>query len=217
MGQMVPAMPVLPPGFEQAQALIEDFQQGMTYRKMLDGVGRTLEILFARALRDQEPLDFKTAAKQSVRRTCTTGVGYVELGFQREYGPRPVLPAATGRCAGPADHIKRLSHEALEGEITEDDAEASELELAIAALTAEPEIVLREGLVFDFPQSTKVIPDEMCRSLVGFVGSRISTIEYLFTCDQIEEMFPTPTSNPATAGTAPTARARRRRSRRNSV
>lgn len=190
MGQMVPAMPVLPPGFEQAQALIEDFQQGMTYRKMLDGVGRTLEILFARALRDQEPLDFKTAAKQLVRRTCTTGVGYVELGFQREYGPRPGLTEQLADARARLDHIRRLSEEAIEGDITEDDAEASELELAIAALTAEPEIVLREGLVFDFPQSTKVIPDKMCRSLVGFVGSRHVTIEHLFTCEQIEDMFP---------------------------
>lgn len=78
MGQLVPAQPQLPPGFAEAQALIADFQQGMAYRKQIDKVGKTLEILFARALRDQAPLTFKESAKQMVRRAATCGVGYVD-------------------------------------------------------------------------------------------------------------------------------------------
>src|SRR5438128_1525625 len=74
-------VPQLPHGFEEAQALIADFQAGTAYREQVDKIGKTLEILFARSLRDQEPVDFKTAAKQMVRRACTTGVGYVEIGF----------------------------------------------------------------------------------------------------------------------------------------
>jgi hypothetical protein len=48
----------------------------------------------------------------------------------------------------------------------------AELEGGITALTTEPEIVLREGLSFDFPQATKVIPDKLTKQLVGFVGAR---------------------------------------------
>jgi hypothetical protein len=190
MGQPVPAQPQLPPGFQEAQALIQDFQQGMAYRKQMDAVGKTLEILFARALRDQEPLTFKEAAKQLVRRACTCGVGYVELGFIRQYGPRDDLTSQLADAKVRLDHLRHLSEEAVEGEITEEMAEAAELEASIAALTAEPDIILREGLTFDFPASTKVIPDQLCKSLTGFVGARHLAIEYDFTVDEVEELFP---------------------------
>ena len=189
-GATFTTIPQMPPGFEEAQALIADFQQGMAYRKNADKIGKTLEILFARALRDQEPIDFKTAAKQMVRRACTTGVGYVELNFIREMGPRAGLAEQLADSRVRLDHLKRLMTEMSEGDITADQAEVAELEASLKALAAEPEIVQREGLVFDFPASTKVIPDKLCRSLVGFVGARHLTIEYLFTTDEVAEMFP---------------------------
>src|SRR4029077_15736863 len=34
-----------------------------------------------------------------------------------------------------------------------------------------------------------VIPDKLCRELVGFIGSRHLTLEYMYTCDQVKEMF----------------------------
>jgi hypothetical protein len=190
MGNVVPAMPVLPPGFEFAQAVIADYQQGMAYRRQVEKVGKTLEILFARALREHEPVDFKTAAKQLVRRACTCGVGYVELGFQREYGPRSGLTEQLADARARLDHLRRLTEEVADGEITEEMAEAAELETSIQILLQEPEIVLREGLTFDFPKATSVIPDKLTRELVGFIGARHLTIEYLFTVEQVQEMFP---------------------------
>jgi hypothetical protein len=189
-GMAVPVDPILPPGFEQARAIIADFQKGTAYRTLVEKVGRTLEILFAKSLRDQRPLNFKMAAKALVRRACTCGVGYIELGFVRQYGPRPDLDAQLSDSRVRLDHLRRLTEEALAGDIDEDDAEMAELEASLAALQTEPEIVLNEGLSFDFPQSTKVIPDQLTTQLVGFVGARHLTIEYLFTIDQVKEFFP---------------------------
>ena len=42
----------------------------------------------------------------------------------------------------------------------------------------------------DFPASTKVIPDKLCKSLVGFIGARHLTIEYLFTTEEMIEQNP---------------------------
>lgn len=190
MGQLVPAQPQLPPGFAEAQALIADFQQGMAYRKQIDKVGKTLEILFARALRDQEPLTFKESAKQMVRRAATCGVGYVELGFVRQYGPRDSLTAQLADTKGRLDHLRHLTEGVVEGDITGDMAEIAELEASLKSLQTEEEIVLREGLIFDFPASTKVIPDQLTTSLNGFVGARHLAIEYLFTVDEVAELFP---------------------------
>lgn len=189
-GQPMMAQPQMPPGFEEAQALVADFQQGLARRTELKKFGKTLEILFTQALREQKPLDFKTAMKQVVRRTCTTGVGYVELNFQREYGPRPGIHEQLADARARLDHLRRLTEDAAEGDIEDTSAEMAELLASMEALQGEPEIVLREGLVFDYPLSTKVIPDLMTKSLTGFVGARHISIEYLFTLDQVREMFP---------------------------
>ena len=90
-GMQIMAEPQLPPGFEQANALLEDFNRGYARRQMYDKIGKTLEIMFANALAEQQPVDFKRGMKSCVRRAVTTGVAYVELGFQREMGPRAGL------------------------------------------------------------------------------------------------------------------------------
>jgi hypothetical protein len=43
---------------EQANAVLADWQQGMQRRKDINKIGKTLEILFAQALREQKPVDF---------------------------------------------------------------------------------------------------------------------------------------------------------------
>lgn len=177
--------------FQTAQATVADFQQGMERRKQIDKIGKTLEILFAQALREQKPVDFKVGMKQLVRRACTTGVGYVELAFQRTKGPRPEITEKLTDFRARLDHMRVLAEKVSDTEnpILPDDAEISELQSSIAALQAEPEVVLREGLIIDFPQSTKVIPDKLCRELVGFIGARHLTIEYMYTPDEVREMF----------------------------
>lgn len=182
----------------QANALLEDFQQGMERRKQIDKIGKTMEILYAKALREQKPVDFKMAAKQLVRRVCTTGVGYIELGFQREYGPRPGMAEHLADAKARLDHLRVLSEDVKSGEIESTDAEMAELEASMAALEAEPEILIREGLIFDYPRSTKVIPDRLTKTLVGFIGGRHLTIEYEYTLQEIRELFDKDLKNCAT-------------------
>lgn len=186
----MPVQPELPPGVMEAQQLIDDFTQGMQRRQMLAKLGKTLEIVFAHQLRDQRPVDFKTSMKQLVRRACTTGVGYIEIGFERSYGKPPQLMQQLADDRMRLDHLQSLAAEAVEGEYEDDAAEIAELEAGIAAIEAGPDDYIEvEKLVFDFPQSTKVIPDKLTKNLVGFVGARHVTIEYLFTKQQVEEMF----------------------------
>lgn len=190
-----PVAPTMPPEYEEAfttaQATLADFQQGMKKRAMIQKIGKTLEILFAQALREQKPLDFKTGAKQLVRRATATGVGYVELGFQREYGPRPAMLEKLADYRARLDHLRVLTEKTVDDDnpLLSDDPEIAELQAAVTALQAEPEIVVREGLIIDFPQATRVIPDKLCKQLVGFVGSRHVTIEYMYTCDEVREIF----------------------------
>lgn len=179
----------MPPGFEQAQAVVADFQQGMARRQMFDKIGKTLEILYSNSLAQQQPVDFKRGMKSVVRRALTTGVAYVELGFQRETGPRAGLTEQLADARVRLDHLRVLAQDAAEGEIDEDAAEIAELEHSIQALQAEPEIVLREGMLVDYPLATRVVPDKFCKSLDGFVGAGHLALEYTYTVQQVEEIF----------------------------
>lgn len=185
-----PVSTVPPEAVAEAQALIGDFTQGQQRRDMLKKLGKTLEVLFNHAMRDQKPLDFKMGMKKLVRRTCTTGVGYVELAFVRELGPRPTVQDQMTDARNRIDHLQRLAKEIDSGEIEDIAAETRELELSLAALQQEELVVVKEGLIFDYPQSTRVIPDKNTTSLVGFVSARHLTVEYLFTVKEVEEQFP---------------------------
>lgn len=188
-GMEVPVEPQMPPGFEQAMALVEDFQQGTARRQMFDKIGKTLEVLFAYFMDEQRPLDFKRGMKQVVRRASTTGVGYVELGFQREMGSRPGLTEQLADARARLDHLRVLAEQLAEGDFDDTSSEIAELEFSIQALETEPDVVLREGLVVDFPLSTKVIPDRLCKALDGFIGARHLTLEYTYTVQEVREIF----------------------------
>lgn len=192
-GEAVPTVPNPGPqameAFQSATAIVEDYRQGTQRRQMLDRIGKTMEILFAQAMREQKPLDFKRGMKKVVRRACTTAVGYVKLDFQRETGLPPTVLNGLEDARNRLAHLERLVAEAAEGEIEADDAEIAELREQIASMETQPETIIREGLVVDFPASTRVIPDKLTRSLVGFVGARHVTLEYFYTPDQVRELF----------------------------
>lgn len=187
--QMDPAA-MMDPAIQEASALMADFTQGQQRREMMTKLGRTLEVLFNHAMREQKPLDFKMGMKKLVRRACTTGVGYVELAFVREYGPAPVTQDRITDMRARLAHLEVLARDAAEGEIESISAEMRELELGLQSAQTEELVVVKEGLVFDYPQSTRVIPDKNTTSLVGFVGARHLTVEYLFTVDEVRAQFP---------------------------
>jgi hypothetical protein len=182
--------PVMPPEVMQAQALVADFQAGMEERQTVDKIGKTLDVLFAYFMEEQQPVDFKTAMKQLVRRTCATCVGYAEIGFQRAYEQNEVVVGRIADVRGQLAHIKALMRNLQDGEESDNQqAKARELELSLQSLQEQEYVLLREGLVFDFPESTHVIPDRRTRNLTGFVGARWLTIQYLYSPEEVLGLF----------------------------
>jgi hypothetical protein len=193
-GGAVPGMqPALPPGYAEALALVEDFQQGMQRRQLITKLGKTMEILFTHQMTEQTPLDFKTGMKRVVRRALTCCVGYVEVCFQREYGPLPYATAQLADFRERIDHLRGMAENVADPDTdlygASLEAEVRELELAVEALQSQPEVITREGLVFDYPASTAVIPDRNCKSLIGFVGAEHMTIQYMYSRDKVREVF----------------------------
>lgn len=190
-GVVVPPNPlaVMDPMVQEAIALVRDYEQGMAARRMAAKIGKTLEIMFAYYTSEQTPVDFKTAMKQLVRRACTTGVGYLKIGFQREMQENTAVMERLADFQAQIRHIQTLGEEAQDASHPDHEVKVRELELAMQSLQAQQYVLIREGLVFDFPESTRVIPDKLTRALTGFVGARWLTVEYLYTPAEVKDMF----------------------------
>lgn len=190
----------------QAMQIIMDVQQGKAEEEMYKKLGKTLECCYHYYIDEQIPT-FKSQMKRCVRSAIQTAVGYVKLGFQRETDLTPDNKAKIADSQQRLAHIQRLIDETgPEGDKTMFDPEAEELRLTVEQLRKEPMIVIREGLVFDFPRPTSVIPDKKCIALDGWVGADWLTEEIFLTPDEVKEFYQldlggvsTPTGGPGYA------------------
>ncbi|CAB4120928.1 hypothetical protein UFOVP4_15 [uncultured Caudovirales phage] len=176
------------PPSQQAIALMQDIQENSQRVHLLDRVGKTLEILVGYYMEEQVP-DFKTQMKQMIRRARTTGVGFVEIGFQRQMD---LSDDQTTRIADMTERLAvvgQLQADIQDGEIDPTAAQAEELRLAIAAIQAEPEMIVREGLVWSFPQSTRIIPSPETVKLIGWVGSPWIAKEVILTPERVKQVY----------------------------
>lgn len=172
----------------QAAAVLQDVQTAQNYDKMITKVGRTLEILFEYYTGEDFP-DYKKRMKAAVRRAKTTGVGYVEIDFHRAMEPDPDVVDRIGDAQKELLLIESRKADLKDGEYTEDDPRATELRSMLETLEQEKMKIVTEGLVFDFPRSTDIIPHRNCTQLYGFIGCDYITREYAMTPEDIQAMF----------------------------
>lgn len=172
----------------QSIALMQDIQQNAERLRMIDKVGETLVTLVEYFMSEQIP-DFKTQMKQMIRRARTTGVGYIELGFQRQMD---LSDDQTTRISDMTERlavIGRMQSDIQDGEVDPYSAEAEQLRLTIQAIQNEPEMIVREGLVWTFPQSTRIIPSPNTLKIMGWVGTDWLAKEVLLTPERVKEIY----------------------------
>ena len=143
--------------------ILQDAAQVQQFDAIMKKIGKTLELLYEYNIQEQTH-SFKSSMKMSIRRAIVTGVGYVKLGFQRAMKMSPEIEHRIADMSERVANIERLASDLADREIEPDSADAEELKLAIRSLTAETQLVVREGLTFDYPDSTAIIPDTRCRS-----------------------------------------------------
>jgi len=171
-----------------AQAIINDAQSVKQTEELLRRMGQTLEIVYHYNVEEQA-IPFKKMMKHTVRRAIVTGVGYVKLGFQRVTTRDPSGARPVGDMRERIDTAARQIQDYMDGETLPDSAGEEEMSLTINALAKEREIVLREGLIFDYPDSNMIIPDRRCRHLPSFLGCRRVTEQFMLSTAQIEEIY----------------------------
>lgn len=176
----------------EAMALLDDVAEGMTRRQAIEKLGKTLEIVFRHQIDAMQDPTFKSQIKALVVRTLTRGVGYVKLDYQRKMGRKP---AAENRLDDMRDRLARLqrllqeSADDKNGTYAETRAEYEELQIQMKNFQAEQQVILKEGLLFQFPASCSIIPDTKCTSLDGFVGCDEVAEEMPMTWEDIKETY----------------------------
>jgi hypothetical protein len=170
----------------EAQALMQDVQQGFMMRAKMDKVARTLEVVFHYLL---EHNNFKTQMKQLVRRTCVTGVGFVKVGYQRSMANRPEDVEKITDIKEQMRVLETLLLDRADSKFDENSAKFEQMQLMMKELSEKEEQIVDEGLIFDFPQTQNIIVDTRCRQLKGFVGAEWVAQEFLLTIDEVKEIY----------------------------
>lgn len=175
----------------EAVELLMDIQRGGVAKKQAKHTGETLEILFNYALKEQTP-SFKRQFKQFVRRVQTCGLAWVRLGYQRQMGRRREDQAEIADVTRQLQHVEGLQAKLMDdsGEDADDPrAQAAELRHSLEAIQARDDVVLREGLTFDFPRTPRVLVDPKCTDLLELVGARWVAEEFSMTPDAVQEVY----------------------------
>ena len=175
----------LPP---QLTELIQDITQGVQRRSMLEKVSATLSILYDYTLNQQIP-PFKVQMKQLVRRVCTTGVGYVKLGFQRVLERSPDDVEKINGLTEQISVMERLLADKADDKLDDTSAGIEQLRLMLSDYQSRDKQVVKEGMCFDFPSATSIIVDPACRHLRTFTGARWIAEEYILPTDTIKEIY----------------------------
>jgi hypothetical protein len=173
------------------EPLVMDIEQGRQRHEILTKISKTLEICFDYYANEQKPR-LKPLMKSFVRRAKTCSVGYLMLGFQREYGeltPDDTVTLADSR--NKLAELQRRIDDLMDDEIdaANYDMQIVELNSLIADLEKKENTILREGPKFMFPRSTEIIVDPACTQLMGFIGAGWIVREFHKTQEQIQKIY----------------------------
>lgn len=172
----------------QTMEFLADFQAGVQRRQFMDKLAKTMEIVFKYSLEQQIP-DFKLQMKQLVRRACICGVGYVKIGFERIMERRPEDVDKIRDITEKLATLKRIAADIHDNETNDTAKEVEQLRIMLVELQNQELKIVREGMVFDFPCATSIIPDPKCRQLKDFVGASWVAQEFVLSNDEIKEIY----------------------------
>jgi hypothetical protein len=175
-------------GDPNSMMMIEEVLAGRQKDLMYERLGKTLEILWDYYVSEQS-CNFKQQLKLAVRRTKVCNVAWVKLGFQRILEQRPEITAqiedVTSKIAAIETTLKKVADDKLD----ENSAEMEELRLNLRDLQQQETLLVREGLLFDFPRSDEIIVDKECRHLKSLAGARFVVHRFDMTPDDVQATY----------------------------
>jgi phosphoribosylformylglycinamidine (FGAM) synthase PurS component len=172
----------------QSEAILQDVQQAQAVLKMIEKVGKTMEIIFHHQLDEQVP-SFKRMMKKAVRRTLVTGIGYVTVDFIRAMEQSVEAQAQIVDLSTRLSHLQALAADQADGITDGTEAQAEEMRLMIESLQQQQDVIVKEGLLFGFPRSTDIIPDPQTIDPDGWIGTDWIAQEFTLSPQKIQEVY----------------------------
>jgi len=176
-------------GEPTAIAMVQEVSGVQEYNAMMDGLADTIEILYEYFCNEQSS-NYKQRFKALVRRAKVTGVGWVDLQYQRILAPE--AHSAQARIEDVTAQVALVEarlREAARGDIQEDEAKMEELKQSMEVLKKQATLLLREGPVWDFPSSTSIIPDTATKHLKTLAGTQWIARKYMKCPEEIEQIW----------------------------
>jgi hypothetical protein len=189
---IAPPPPQMTADVQKAQAILQDYEQGMQEKQMLQRVANTATKLVELTFKNQSP-PLLSSGKQLVTRIVTSRVGFVKVMFKREM---ETTATASVNDFGFAERLQALQQklrELQDAATSGDSAAAAQAQLMAKQIEREQadneNQVKDEGVVYDFLQPTAVIVDRACTCLRDFVGARWIAHEMLLDIAEAEAKF----------------------------
>lgn len=193
--QVPPPPPQMMADLQQAQQILQDYNQGMMEKQMLEKIARTGELLIKQQWDAQTP-DLLASAKQATAQIIVARAAYAKVMFKRDITTSPLETANdAGFGSKVADLQARLKE--IEADMpSENDPRLYEAKLMQQNIQAElaemqqtQEVVSDEGIVIDWLSATSVIMDRRVKCLTEFIGAHRIAHEILMTVAECESKF----------------------------
>lgn len=176
----------------QAQALLQDIQQGKQLLAQIKRVGETLQRLYTYQCDTCSP-SFKFQMKQLVRRVITTGVGYVRINYVNDFGHVLSSSLTDDSLAFRLKRIRSIMAGMEDDKIRDNDPRIEQLRLLLDSVESSVKdgdtTNVEERLEFDFPSSTSIIVDPKCKCLKGFIGAEWVVQQFIMPLDAANSYF----------------------------
>lgn len=173
---------------QTAEAVIMDAMESRAESERVAKMGRTATILYEYQIGEQTHPTKKMMKKQ-VRSSLVCGVAYFKQTWQRETELSPDGQQAINDHMSKIAEIERLAADLDDNEFNETDPQMEELKQLMKSIEEDEQIILRQGLALDYPNSVNIIPDKNLTYLPGFVGCGRVSEAYDLTPDQIKKIY----------------------------
>ena len=191
--QVPPPPPQMQQDIQQAQAIMEDYNQGMQEKAMLEKVAHTGELLIKQLWDEQAP-DMLACAKQAVAQIIVARVAYIKVMFKRDMETQPAETSNDDSLDLKLARFRQMLT-AIENDVNGPNdpriAEAQLLKKNIDELIQEQkrEQVSDEGIVLDWLKPSSIIVDRRCTCLTEFIGAHRIAHEIMMTVQEAEAKY----------------------------
>ncbi|BAQ16098.1 hypothetical protein [Methyloceanibacter caenitepidi] len=175
-------------GDGESIAIVQEVLAVRQYELQMDRMSKTMQILWDYYVGEQA-CNFKQQLKAAVRRAKVCKVGYVKLGYQRILEKRPEITAQIEDVTTKIAAVERILQDIAEGKIDDQSAELERLRVNLAELQEQETLLVREGLIFDFPRANEITIDKNCVHLKSLAGAGWVSHDFHMTPRKIKETW----------------------------